>query len=151
MSRKFLTLEDIYYILLNVEILHLEIFVALAQLETNFVKGCLSQIKMVTPAIEKIRKVESDCQEKVKQAHFQAEAIVQDALKRKKELIARAREKTQKAMEELATRAEEDARRESKKIAEREREEIEKLKEKVKPRFHKALSRVVQEMGIPLK
>lgn len=111
----------------------------------------LAQIKMVTPAIEKIREVERDCQEKVKQAHLQAEAIVQDSLKRKKELIARAREETQKAMEELATRAEEDARRESKKNAEREREEIEKLKEKVKPRFHKALSRVVHEIGIQLK
>ncbi len=106
---------------------------------------------MVTPAIEKIREVERDCQEKVKQAHLQGETIVQDALKRKKELIAGAREETQKAMEELATRAEEDAQRESKKIAGREREEIEKLKEKVKPRFPRALGRVVQEMGIQLK
>ena len=106
---------------------------------------------MVTPAIEKIREVERDCREKVNQAHLQAEATVQDALKRKKELITKARGETQKAMEELDRRAEEDARRESKKIAEKEREEIEKLKEKVRPRFHRALGRILNEIGIQLK
>ena len=106
---------------------------------------------MVTPAIEKIREVEKNCQQKIKQAHLQAEAVVQDALKRKKELIAQARKETQKAMKELATRAEEDARRQSKKIVEKEREEIDKLKEKVKPRFHRSLSRILREIGIQLK
>ncbi len=106
---------------------------------------------MVTPAIKKIREMEKDCQKKVEQAHLQAEAIIQDALKRKIELIAQARKETQKTMEELATRAEEDARRESKKIADKEREEIKKLKEEVKPRFHKSLSRILQKMGIQLK
>ena len=111
----------------------------------------LRQIKMVTPAIEKIREVERNCQQKVKQAHLQAEAVVQDALKRRKELIAQAREETQKAMKELATRAEEDARSQSKKIVEKEREEIDKLKEKVKPRLHRAVSRILQKIGIQLK
>ena len=106
---------------------------------------------MVTPAIKKIREMEKDCQKKVEQAHLQAEAIIQDALKRKIELIAQARKETQKTMEELAMRAEEDARRESKKIADKEREEIKKLKEEVKPRFHKSLSRILQKMGIQLK
>lgn len=106
---------------------------------------------MVTPAIEKIRELEKDCREKVNQAHLQAEAIVQDALKRKRELIAQARGETQKAMEELDRRAEEDARRESNEILEKEREEIEKLKEKVKPRFHRALGRILNEIGIQLK
>ena len=106
---------------------------------------------MVTPAIEKIKKVEKDCRQRVNQAHLEAEAIVQDALKRKVELIAQAREETHKAMEELATRAEENARRESKKIAGKEIEEIEKLKGKVKPRFHKALKRILREIGIQLK
>lgn len=107
--------------------------------------------KMVTPSIKKIREVEKDCQEKLEQAHLQVEAIIQDALKRKIELIAQARKETQETMEELARRAEEDARRESKKIADKEKEEIKKLKEKVKPRFHKSLSRVLKELGIQLK
>jgi len=106
---------------------------------------------MVTPAIEKIREVERDCSEKIKQAQLQAEAIVQDALKKKKEMVFQAREKTQKAMAELANRAEEDALKESQEIAAREREEIEKLREKVRPRLPKALSRVLQQMGIGLK
>ena len=106
---------------------------------------------MVTPAIKKIREVEKDCQKKLEQAHFQAEAIIQDALNRKIELIAQARKETQETMEELARRAEEDARRESKKIADKEKEKIKKLKEKVKPRFHKSLSRILKEMGIQLK
>jgi vacuolar-type H+-ATPase subunit H len=106
---------------------------------------------MVTPAIKKIKEVEKDCQQKLRQAHLQAEAIIQDTLKRKIELIAQARKETQKTMEELARRAEEDAQRESKKIADREREEINKLKEKVKPLFHKSLNRIFREMGIQLK
>ena len=106
---------------------------------------------MVTPSIKKIREVEKDCQKKLEQAHLQAEAIIQDALNRKIELIVQARKETQKTMEELARQAEEDARRESKKIADKEREEIKKLKEKVKPRFHKSLSRILREMGIQLK
>jgi len=107
--------------------------------------------RMVTPAIEKIREVERDCSEKIKQAQLQAEAIVQDALKKKKEMVFQAREETQKAMAELANRAGEDARKESQEIAEREREEIEKLRQKVGPRLPKALSRVLQQMGIRLK
>ena len=106
---------------------------------------------MVTPAIKKIKEVEKNCQKKLEQARLQTEAIIQDALKRKIELIAQARKETQKTMEELARRAEEDARGESKKIADKEKEKIKKLKEKVKPRFHKALSRVLKEMGIQLK
>lgn len=106
---------------------------------------------MVTPAIEKIREVERECREKINQARLQAEAIVQDALKRKKELITKAREETQKAMEELAKRAEGDALRESNEILEKERKEIEKLKEKVKPRFHKAVDRILNELGVQLK
>ena len=76
---------------------------------------------MVTPAIKKIKEVEKDCQKKIEQAHLQAEAIIQDALNRKIELIVQARKETQKTMEELAMQAEEDARRESKKIADIER------------------------------
>lgn len=106
---------------------------------------------MVTPAIEKIKEVEKSCQKKIEQAHLQAEAMIQDALKRKIELIAQARKETQKKMEKLAMRAEEDAQRESKKISDREREEIKKLREKVKPRFHKSLSRILQKTGIQLK
>ncbi len=106
---------------------------------------------MVTPAINKIKEVEKDCQKKLNEAHLQAEAMIQAALKRKIELIAQARKETQKRMEELAMSAEEDARRESKKISDKEREEINKLREKVKPRFHKSLSRILQEMGIQLK
>ncbi|MFB0527125.1 MAG: hypothetical protein ACETVO_06625 [bacterium] len=106
---------------------------------------------MVTPAIKKIREVEKDCQEKLRQARLRAETIIQDALKRKIELIAQARKETQKRMEQMAMRAEEDARRESKKIADREKEEIEKLKEKVKPRFPRSLSLILKEMGIQLK
>lgn len=106
---------------------------------------------MVTPSIKKIREVEKDCQKKLEQAHLQAEAIIQDALNRKIELIAQARKETQKTMEELARQAEEDARGESKKIADKEKEKIKKLKEKVKPRFHKSLSRILREMGIQLK
>ena len=106
---------------------------------------------MVTPAIKKIKEVEKDCQKKLNEAHLQAEAMIQGALKRKIELIAQARKETQKRMEELAMRAEEDARRESKKISDNEREEINKLRESVKPRFHKSLSRILQEMGIQLK
>jgi len=106
---------------------------------------------MVSPAIDKIKEVERDCQQKVDQAHHDAEAIVQGALKKKKELIAQVREKTSKAMEELATRAEENARIESKKIKDRERKEIEELKEKVKPVLNRALSRILREIGIQLK
>lgn len=106
---------------------------------------------MVTPAIKKIKEVEKDCQKKLNEAHLRAEVMIQGALKRKIELIAQARKDTQKRMEELAMRAEEDARRESKKISDKEREEINKLTEKVKPRFHKSLSRILQEMGIQLK
>jgi len=106
---------------------------------------------MVSPAIHRIKEVEKECQQKLNQAQLEAEAMVQDALKRKKELVAKAREDTRKAMEELATRAEEDARRESKKIAGKEREEIEKLKEKVRPRLQKALSLILREIGIQLK
>ena len=106
---------------------------------------------MVTPTIKKIKEVEKNCQKKLEQARLQTEAIIQDALKRKIELITQARKETQKTMEELARQAEEDARRESKKIADKEREEIKKLKEKVNPRFHKSLSRVLKEMGIQLK
>ena len=106
---------------------------------------------MVTPAIKKIKEVEKDCQKKIEQAHLQAEAIIQDALNRKIELIVQARKETQKTMEELARRAEEDARIESKKIADKEKEKIKKLKEKVKPHFHKSLSRALKEMGIQLK
>ena len=95
--------------------------------------------------------MEKDCQKKLNEAHLQAEAMIQGALKRKIELIAQARKETQKRMEELAMRAEEDARRESKKISDKEREEINKLRESVKPRFHKSLSRILQEMGIQLK
>jgi vacuolar-type H+-ATPase subunit H len=106
---------------------------------------------MVTPSIKKIREVEKDCQKKLEQAHLQAEAIIQDALNRKIELIVQARKETQKTMEELARQAEEDARGESKKIADKEKEKIKKLKKKVKPRFHKSLSRILREMGIQLK
>lgn len=106
---------------------------------------------MVTPAIKKIKQVEKDCQKKLSEAHLQAEAIIQDALKRKIELMAQARKDTQKRMEELARQAEEDARRESKKIVDREKEEIRKLEEKMRPRFHKSLSRILQEIGIQLK
>ncbi len=106
---------------------------------------------MVRPAIEKIKEVEKDCQQKINQARLEAEAIVQGALKKKKELIAEAREKTSRAMEELATRAEENARMESKKINAREKEEIEELKEKLKPVLHRALSRILGEIGIQLK
>lgn len=106
---------------------------------------------MVTPAIKKIKEVEKNCQKKLEQARLQTEAIIQDALNRKIELIVQARKGTQKTMEELARQAEEDARRESKKIADREKEKIKKLKEKVKPRFHKSLSRILKEMGIQLK
>jgi len=106
---------------------------------------------MVSPAIDKIKEVEKDCQQKIDQAHLEAEAVVQGALKKKRELIAEAREKTRKAMEELATRAEENARTETKKIAVKEREEIDELKEKVKPRLHRALSRILREIGIQLK
>lgn len=106
---------------------------------------------MVTPAIKKIKEVEKDCQKKLEQAHLQAEAIIQDALNRKIELITQARKETQKTMEKLAMQAEEDARGESKKIADKEKEKIKKLKEKVKPRFHKSLSRILKEMGIQLK
>jgi len=106
---------------------------------------------MVTPAIKKIKEVEKDCQKKLNEAHLQAEAMIQAALKRKIELIAQARKETQKRMEELAMRAEDDARRESKKIADKEREEINKLRESVNPLFHKSLSRILQEMGIQLK
>ncbi len=106
---------------------------------------------MVTLAIKKIREVEKDCQKKLEQAHLQTEAIIQDALNRKIELIVQARKETQKTMEELARQAEEDARKESKKIADKEKEKIKKLKEKMKPRFHKSLSRILKEMGIQLK
>ena len=110
-----------------------------------------SSNKMVTQAIKKIKEVEKNCQKKLEQARLQTEAIIQDALNRKIELIVQARKETQKTMEELARQAEEDARRESKKIADKEKEEIKKLKEKVKPRFHKSLSRILREMGIQLK
>ncbi|MQY53081.1 MAG: hypothetical protein GH154_01595 [Firmicutes bacterium] len=106
---------------------------------------------MVTPAIKKIREVEKDCQKKLEQARLQTEAIIQDALNRKIELITQARKETQETMEELARQAEEDARRESKKIADKEKEEIKKLKKKVKPLFHKSLSRILREMRIQLK
>ena len=106
---------------------------------------------MVTPAIKKIKEVEKDCQKELNEAHLRAEAMIQGALQRKTELIAQARKETQKRMEELAMRAEEDARKESKKISDKEREEINKLRESVKPRFHKSLSRILQEMGIQLK
>ncbi|NIM02641.1 hypothetical protein GTN66_00585 [bacterium] len=106
---------------------------------------------MVNLAIKRIKQVEKDCQKKLSDAHLQAEAIIQNALKRKIELIAQARKETEKRMEELARRAEEDARRESKKIVDREKEEIRNLEEKMKPRVHKSLSRILKEIGIQLK
>jgi len=81
---------------------------------------------MVTPAIKKIKEVEKDCQKKLEQARLQTETIIQDALKRKIELITQARKETQKTMEKLAMQVEEDARRESKKIADKEKEKIKK-------------------------
>jgi len=149
MSRKFLTLKAIYYILLLK--FTANFYILLIPCPQGWGIFDFKSNKMVTPSIEKIREVEKDCREKVNKAHLQAETIVENALKTKRELIAQAREETQKAMQELATRAEEDAQRESKKIAEKEREEIEKLREKVKGRFHRGVSRILHEIGIQLK